>query len=84
MASAGEVLTMLCPNSEWSIIGDNYNDINWYGKDPIITEDDFKSGFAKVDEWKAQAEAAKAAARQAILDRLGLTADEAALLLGAN
>jgi hypothetical protein len=33
---------------------------------------------------KQQAEAAKAAARQAILDRLGLTADEAALLLGAN
>ena len=30
------------------------------------------------------AKAAKAAARQAILDRLGLTADEAALLLGAN
>jgi len=27
---------------------------------------------------------AKAAARQAILDRLGLTAEEAALLLGAN
>jgi len=30
---------------------------------------------------KAEAEA-KAAARQAILDRLGLTADEAAILLG--
>jgi hypothetical protein len=29
-------------------------------------------------------QAAKAAARQEILDRLGLTADEAALLLGAN
>jgi hypothetical protein len=29
-------------------------------------------------------EAAKAAARQVILDRLGLTADEAALLLGAK
>ena len=29
-------------------------------------------------------EAANAAARQAILDRLGLTADEAALLLGAK
>jgi hypothetical protein len=35
-------------------------------------------------EAEAQALAAKAAARQAILDRLGLTADEAALLLGAN
>lgn len=28
--------------------------------------------------------AAKAAARQAILDRLGITADEAQLLLGSN
>ena len=33
---------------------------------------------------RQEAETAKAAARQAILDRLGLTADEAALLLGAN
>ena len=35
-------------------------------------------------EAKAQAEAqaAKAAARQAVLDKLGLTADEAAALLG--
>lgn len=33
---------------------------------------------------EAQALAAKESARQAILDRLGLTADEAALLLGAN
>jgi hypothetical protein len=31
-----------------------------------------------------ETQAATAAARQAILDRLGLTADEAALLLGAN
>jgi gamma-glutamyl phosphate reductase len=30
----------------------------------------------------SEAEAAKAAARQAILDRLGLTADEASALLG--
>jgi hypothetical protein len=31
---------------------------------------------------KAEAEAASAAARQAVLDKLGLTADEAAALLG--
>ena len=31
---------------------------------------------------RAQAEAAKAAARQAVLDKLGLTANEAAALLG--
>ena len=39
----------------------------------------------QADALAREAEAtAKAAARQAILDRLGLTADEAALLLGAN
>lgn len=38
---------------------------------------------AEADRAAAEAEAtAKAAARQVILDRLGLTADEAALLLG--
>jgi hypothetical protein len=38
---------------------------------------------AQIAATQAEAET-KAAARQAILDRLGLTADEAALLLGAN
>jgi hypothetical protein len=33
-------------------------------------------------EARSEAEAAKAAARQAVLDKLGLTADEAAALLG--
>jgi hypothetical protein len=33
-------------------------------------------------EAQAAAKAAKAAARQAVLDKLGLTADEAAALLG--
>ena len=36
---------------------------------------------AEAEAQKAEAEA-KATARQAILDRLGLTADEAALILG--
>jgi len=34
------------------------------------------------DEAEAEAQAVKAAARQAVLDKLGLTADEAAALLG--
>ena len=33
-------------------------------------------------EAQAEAQAAKAAARQAVLDKLGLTADEATALLG--
>jgi hypothetical protein len=38
---------------------------------------------AQVAQYQAEAEA-KATARQAILDRLGLTAEEAQLLLGGN
>jgi hypothetical protein len=33
---------------------------------------------------KAEAETTKAAAKAAVLERLGITADEAALLLGGN
>jgi hypothetical protein len=40
-----------------------------------------EAGHAEA-EAQAEAEAAKLAARQAVLDKLGLTADEAAALLG--
>ena len=52
--------------------------------DREMTDDEFAQYEAdKVTYAAEQAEAqAKAEARQAILDRLGLTADEAALLLG--
>ncbi len=53
--------------------------------DEIIAEIQVAEAKAEADRLAAEtALAAKAAARQAILDRLGLTADEAALLLGAN
>ena len=38
--------------------------------------------YAKEDEAQAETQADKTTARQAVLDRLGITADEAALLLG--
>jgi hypothetical protein len=56
----------------------------------VTWRDYTEAEIAEVEAAKAEAEterlalAEKAAARQAILDRLGLTADEAALLLGAN
>ena len=37
---------------------------------------------AKAERDKVQAQTDKAIAKQAVLDRLGITADEAALLLG--
>ena len=83
MATAVNVLEMLIPNGGWVLIGDSYEGIEFLECEPI-TKEQFEAGFAQYDAWKINQESAKAAARQAILDRLGLTADEAALLLGAN
>ena len=49
-----------------------------------MTDDEHAQHKLDLAEWKAQADAqaAKAAARQAVLDKLGLTANEAAALLG--
>lgn len=44
-------------------------------------KDQEKVDLAKLNELKAEAET-KAAEKQALLDRLGITADEAKLLLG--
>ena len=49
-----------------------------------MTDAEYAQWQTDATEAEAQAEAikAKAAARQAVLDKLGLTADEAAALLG--
>jgi hypothetical protein len=73
----------LRPNSEFSFTDNDYSTIKWdvlEGEAPTKAEID-----AAIKEVKAQEKAdqkAKESARQAILDRLGLTADEAKLLLG--
>jgi hypothetical protein len=68
----------LKPGAEFSFTDENYSTIKWDvldGTAPTIKQID--------DEIKRikDAEAAKPAAKSALLDRLGITADEAALLL---
>ena len=82
MAKGYEVLDMLCPNVGRVISGDEYENINWLGEDPAITKKQFEDGFAQYDALKAEQDAAKANAKAALLDRLGITAEEAKLLLG--
>jgi hypothetical protein len=74
---------MLIPNGGWTMQGDEYEGIEFIECEPI-TKKQFEDGFAKYDAWKAEQNTAKATARQAVLDRLGLTAEEAQLLLGGN
>ncbi len=79
-----EVLDMLCPAGGWIISGDDFENITWVDDRPRCTKEEFEAGFAQVEAFKAQQEAQATAKRQALLDKLGITEDEARLLLGGN
>jgi hypothetical protein len=81
MAKGSEVLEMLAPNTEWVIRGDDFDSIQWI-KGEQITKAEFEAGFAKYDAWKAEQDAKAAAKKSAVINKLGITADEAKLLLG--
>ena len=72
----------LCPKAEFSYINEDYSTIKWdvlEGTEPTIKE--VTAEIARLKELDAQAEADKATAKAALLVKLGITADEAALLL---
>ena len=81
MTSGYKVLEMLCPNKEWVIYENDYDSINWLGKPAVITKEEFEAGFAQYDVWKAEQDSKASADKAALLAKLGITADEARLLL---
>jgi hypothetical protein len=83
MATIQNVLGMLIPNGGYVARGETYEGIEFLEATPI-TKAEFEAGFAQYDAWKAEQDAAKATAKQALLDKLGITAEEAQLLLGGN
>ena len=80
MAKPREVLEMLYPNGGWAINGEEYEGIQFLECEPI-TKAQYEAGFAQYDAWKAEQEATRATDKAALLDRLGITAEEAKLLL---
>lgn len=80
MATSVEVLNMLIPTGGWVITGDEYEGIEFLEAEPI-TKKQFEDGFAQYDAWKAEQDAAQVTAKAALLERLGITEDEAKLLL---
>jgi len=80
MASGADVLNMLLPDGGWYIAGDDYEAIKFSECEPI-TRAEFEAGFGQYEDWKAEQDATKAAQKATLLDRLGITQDEAKLLL---
>jgi hypothetical protein len=80
MATGAQVLQMLIPEGGWYISGDEYEGIQFLECEPI-SKAQFTAGFAQYDNAKAVKDAQIATDKAALLAKLGITADEAALLL---
>jgi hypothetical protein len=78
MAENREVLNMLIPNGGYIAVGEEYEGIQFIECEPI-TKKQWQDGFAKVDAWKDEQDAAKVAAKksaQSKLAALGLTVED--------
>ena len=76
-------LLVLRPESEWTLRGDDYNNIDWLDKN--LSKPSMPEIIGQIDNQLSSAEAtaiATTAAKAALLARLGITADEAKLLIG--
>jgi hypothetical protein len=77
-----DAIRKLKPNSEFVISNDDYATIEWHvleGEAPTQAEINAAIKQIKADEITQAA--TKSAQKQALLDRLGITAEEAVLLL---
>ena len=81
MAKARDVLSYLLPNGGWTIQGEDFASIVYDDGVTPVSKSAFDSAFAEVDNLTAQKLAEAQANKAALLERLGITADEAALLL---
>jgi hypothetical protein len=80
MATTADVLKILIPNGGYIATGEDYEGIEFRECEPI-TKAEFEAGFAAYDAFKIEQDAAQATAKAALLARIGITAEEATLLL---
>jgi hypothetical protein len=76
-----KALHSLRPGAEWTLSGENYENINWLSTGSAPTIEEIKAEIALLPA-KNKAEADKIAAdKNALLTKLGISEDEARLLL---
>ena len=81
MATSNEVMSMLCPAGGWIMYDNDFDGITWVDDRPRCTKAEYEAGFAQYDAWKAEQDTKVATDKAALLAKLGITADEARLLL---
>jgi len=81
MIQGSDVLTHLIPTGGWVIYGDDFDSIIYDEGVTPITKKQFDDAFKVVEKIKADQASARVAEKAALLAKLGITNDEAKLLL---
>jgi hypothetical protein len=83
MTDYAAILSRRYAGKEWSISENDYATLVWHSEGTKPSKATLDGLWASVQQEIADEAAAKVSAREALLTRLGITADEAQLLLGA-
>ena len=77
------ILSRRYAGKQWTLNGDEYTGLTWLSDGAKPTKAVLDGLWAEVQQEIADEAAAKVSAREALLTKLGITAAEAQLLLGA-
>jgi hypothetical protein len=83
MTNYAAILSRRYAGKEWTLNGNEYTGLTWISEGAKPSKKTLDGLWSEVQSEIAAETTDKAAARQVVLDRLGITADEAKLLLGA-
>jgi hypothetical protein len=81
MSDYTKILNIKYPGSQWTLNGDDYDGLTWLSDTPKPTKKKLDDLWAEVQAEILATEESKKSAKAALLDRLGITAEEAQLLL---
>jgi hypothetical protein len=83
MTIIASALKATYPTAEFTISDNDAKTLDWHSEDlPKPSAKEIEAAVANYDTLLATRNSEKEAARKAVLDKLGLTADEVAALLG--
>ena len=83
MPRLDEVIAYLRPDAEWSLVGESITDLVFLNNSvPRITKEEYDKGEKELIAKLEADKQADAITKAAILERLGITAEEAKLLIG--
>ena len=81
MSDYAVILTRRYAGKEWTLDGDDYDGLTWLSDGTKPSKATLDGLWASVQQEIADEATAKVAAKQAVLTKLGLAADEVAALL---